>query len=99
MQEKVPNSEIKIQKNIILKNIEVKAERKEGKLKMSYRGFVSGDKVKIIENIYTVDGTLYKDSIVKIDQIGFPDKDLRIIDNVGKIWYVNYYDIKKYEKE
>ena len=98
MQEKVPNSEIKIQKNIILKNIEVKAERKEGKLKMSYRGFVSGDKVKIIENIYTVDGTLYKDSIVKIDQIGFPDKDLRVIDNVGKIWYVDYYDITKYEK-
>ena len=82
----------------MLKNIEDKAEKKEGKHNMAYRDLTVGDKVKITENIYTVDGTLYKDSIVKIDQIGFPDKDLRVIDNVGKIWYVNYYDIKKYEK-
>ena len=65
---------------------------------MAYRELTVGDKVKIVANIYTVDGTLYKDSIVRIDQVGFPDKDLRVIDNVGKIWYVNYYDITKCEK-
>lgn len=69
------------------------------KHKMEYSGFKNGDKAKIIENIYTVDGTLYKDSIVKIDDSGpFPDKDMRVIDNVGKIWYIDYDYAKKYEK-
>ena len=55
-----------------------------------------GDKVKIVENIYTVDGTLYKGSIVKIDEMGpFPDKDIRVIDDVGKIWYLDFIDIEK----
>ena len=80
------------------KDIEVRVAQKGVGHKMAYSGLAIGDKVKIVANIYTVDGTLYKDSIVKIDQIGFPDKDLRVIDNVGKIWYVNYYDITKYEK-
>ena len=82
----------------MLKSTEVKAGQKGEKHKMAYRGLVVGDKVKITENIYTVDGTLYKDSIVKVDQVGFPDKDLRVIDNVGKIWYVNYYEIKRYKE-
>ena len=56
----------------------------------------TGDKVKITSNIYTVDGTLYKDSIVKIDEVGpFPDKDVRVTDNVGKIWYLDYLDIER----
>jgi len=63
---------------------------------MEYSGFRDGDKVKITENIYTVDGTLYKGSIVKIDEIGpFPDKDVRIIDDVGKIWYLDFISIEK----
>ena len=62
----------------------------------AYLQFSTGDKVKIASNIYTVDGTLYKDSIVKIDEVGpFPDKDVRVTDNVGKIWYLDYLDIKK----
>ena len=61
-----------------------------------YNLFSVGDKAKITENIYTVDGTLYKDSIVKIDEIGpFPDKDVRVKDNVGKIWYIDYINITK----
>ena len=57
--------------------------------------FEIGDKVKITENIYSVEGTLYKGTVVEIEEIGFPDKDLRVSDNVGKIWYLNFYDIEK----
>ena len=61
-----------------------------------YNLFSVGDKAKITENIHTVEGTLYKGTIVKIDEIGpFPDKDTRVIDDVGKIWYVNFEDIEK----
>lgn len=66
---------------------------------MAYRShnpFSMREKVKIVENIYTVDGTLYKGSTVKIDEIGpFPDKDVRVIDDVGKLWYVDFIDIEK----
>ena len=57
--------------------------------------FKIGDKVKITENIYSVEGTLYKGSVVEIEEVGFPDKDLRVSDNVGRIWYLNFYDIEK----
>ena len=57
--------------------------------------FEIGDKVKITENIYSVEGTLYKGAVVEIEEIGFPDKDLRVSDDVGKIWYLNFYDIEK----
>ena len=63
---------------------------------MEYSNFRDGDKVIIIENIYTADGALYKNTIVKIDEVGpFPDKDVRIIDDVGKLWYVDFMDIRK----
>ena len=57
--------------------------------------FKIGDKVKITENIYSVEGTLYKGAVVEIEEMGFPDKDLRVSDNVGRIWYLNFYDIEK----
>jgi len=62
---------------------------------MIQRDFKIGDKVKIMENIYSVEGTLYKGSVVEIEEVGFPDKDLRVSDDVGKIWYLNFYDIEK----
>ena len=63
---------------------------------LEYSNFKSGQKVRMIENVVTFDGALYKDTVVKIDEIGpFPDKDLRVIDDVGKIWYVDFYDIEK----
>ena len=37
----------------------------------------------------------YKDTIVKVEAIAFPDKDLRVIDPVGKIWYLNFSDVRK----
>ena len=63
---------------------------------LEYSTYTEGEKVKIIGDINTVDGTLYKGSIVKVDEIGpFPDKDVRVKDNVGKIWYIDYIDITK----
>jgi hypothetical protein len=52
--------------------------------------FKVGEKVKMIKTISTVEGTLYKDTVVKITHIGFPDKDLEVKDPVGKLWYVDY---------
>jgi len=54
-----------------------------------------GQKVKMIIDIPSVNGMLYKGTIVKIDSIGYPDKDLRVIDDVGKIWYINFNDINE----
>ena len=62
---------------------------------MIQQDFKISDKVKITENIYSVEGTLYKGSVVEIEEMGFPDKDLRVSDDVGKIWYLNFYDIEK----
>jgi hypothetical protein len=53
-----------------------------------------GQKVIIQQNIPSVDGMLYKDTEVTIDEVAFPDKDLRVKDDLGKIWYVNLSDIR-----
>ena len=56
-----------------------------------------GDKARIIHNIYTVDGLLEEGTIVKVDEIVFPDKELRVTDPVGKIWYIDEIDIEPIE--
>ena len=57
--------------------------------------FKVGDRIKLVKDIPSVDGMLYKDTEAKIDEITYPEKDLRIIDETGKIWYVNYGDVEK----
>ena len=55
-----------------------------------------GDKVKITKDIPNINGMLYKDSIVKIDEIssGSPFRgSIRVIDSLGKIWWVKKEDI------
>ena len=55
-----------------------------------------GDKVKIKKDIPNINGMLYKDSIVKIDEIsgGSPFRgSIRIIDSLGKIWWIHKKDI------
>ena len=54
-----------------------------------------GQKAIISRNIPSVDGMLYKDTKVTIDEIGFPDKDIRVKDDMGKIWYINLSDIRE----
>ena len=51
-----------------------------------------GERVRIVEDISSVNGVLYKDTIVKVD--GFSQnvdniKDtIRVVDSLGKIWWV-----------
>ena len=53
-----------------------------------------GQKAVVIHNIPSVDGMLYADTKVTIDAVGFPDRDIRVKDDVGKLWYVNLSDIR-----
>ncbi len=50
-----------------------------------------GDKIRILKNIPSVDGTLYKGDRCKIDEMG---KKLRVTDAMGRIWYVNRGDVQ-----
>ena len=46
------------------------------------------DRVRIEEDIPSVDGMLYKDTIVKVDSL---DKSkVRVQDRSGKLWWVQY---------
>ena len=53
-----------------------------------------GQKAVVIHDIPSVNGMLYADTKVTIDAVGFPDKDIRVKDDLGKIWYVNLSDIR-----
>ena len=52
-----------------------------------------GDKVKILKDIPSVNGMLHKDTIVKIDEIKDGSNpvrgSIRVVDTLGKIWWVN----------
>ena len=51
--------------------------------------FKIGQKVCVQEDIPSVDGMLYKNTIAKIDEINTKTKKFRITDRVGKVWWVN----------
>ena len=51
--------------------------------------FKVGQKVCAQEDIPSVDGMLYKNTIAKIDEINTKTKKFRITDRVGKVWWVN----------
>ena len=57
-----------------------------------------GQKVKIVKNITSVDGMLHKNDIVKIDGHGGMS-DLRVVDSLGRAWYVNLSDIKSIDEK
>tara|TARA_Y100000310_G_scaffold107863_1_gene106333 strand:- start:5034 stop:5225 length:192 start_codon:yes stop_codon:yes gene_type:complete len=51
-------------------------------------------KVKSLKTLTTINGTLYKDTVVRVDEID-SDKDIvRVIDNVGGIWYLKNDEIE-----
>ena len=52
-----------------------------------------GQKVRIERDIPSVDGMLHENTLVIIDEVGFPDKDMRVKDDLGKIWFLNKKDI------
>ena len=58
-----------------------------------------GDKFKINKDIPSVDGMLHKNTVVKIDEITLGESvgrgNIRVVDTLGKIWWVNLTDISK----
>ena len=46
------------------------------------------DRVRIEEDIPTVDGMLYKNTIVKVEDL--KESKLRVQDRSGKLWWVGY---------
>jgi len=56
-----------------------------------------GDKVKILKDIPSINGMLHKDTIVKIDEIKDGSNpvrgSIRVVDTLGKIWWVNEKEI------
>ena len=56
-----------------------------------------GDKVKVLTTKSTINGTLYEGSVVKIDGELNNSRDYRVIDDLGKIWYLLPNDMKKYD--
>ena len=57
---------------------------------VDYKGRVLkiGERVCIQEDIPTIDGMLYKNSIVKVDSL--EESKLRVQDRSGKLWWVAY---------
>ena len=57
-----------------------------------------GDKVKMVRDIPSVNGMLHRGNVVKIDQITegktLMRGAIRVVDTLGKIWWVNEEDIK-----
>ena len=60
-----------------------------------------GDKARVNRDIPSINGMLHKNTIVKIDDLReWADIDpvrgsIRVVDNLGKIWWVNSTDIDK----
>ena len=54
-----------------------------------------GDKVTVLTTKSTINGTLYEGTIVTIDDELNNSKDYRVIDDLGKIWYMLPNDMKK----
>ena len=54
-----------------------------------------GEKVRINKDIPSINGMLHKDTTVRIDEISIATNknNIRVIDNLGKIWFVGEEDI------
>ena len=57
-----------------------------------------GDKVKVNKDIPSINGMLHKGTVVRVDEISLPISvvrgNIRVVDNLGKIWFLNEGDIK-----
>ena len=55
------------------------------------------DKVKVNKDIPSINGMLHKGTVVRIDEMSLPLSvvrgNIRVVDNLGKIWWVNKEDI------
>ena len=47
-----------------------------------------GDRVRIEMDIPSVNGMLYKDSIVKLNEFNLTTKKIKVTDKTGKVWWI-----------
>ena len=47
-----------------------------------------GQRVRIEADIPSENGMLYKDSIVKLDDVNEDTKKVRVTDSLGKVWWI-----------
>ena len=47
-----------------------------------------GQRVRIEADIPSENGMLYKDSIVKLDEVNLKTNKIRVTDSLGKVWWV-----------
>tara|TARA_Y100000401_G_C8247609_1_gene186399 strand:- start:50 stop:259 length:210 start_codon:yes stop_codon:yes gene_type:complete len=47
-----------------------------------------GQRVRVENDIVSVNGMLYKNSIVKIDEWNIDTKKIRVTDSTGKVWWI-----------
>jgi|TARA_Y100000296_G_scaffold58968_1_gene67994 ribosomal protein L30/L7E len=56
------------------------------------------DKVEVNKDIPSINGMLHKGTIVRVDEISLPLSavrgNIRVVDDLGKIWFLNEGDIK-----
>ena len=52
-----------------------------------------GQRVRIEKDIPSIDGMLYKDSIVKVDEFNDSTKKIRVTDSLGKVWWIEAYHV------
>ena len=52
------------------------------------RNLKVGERVRIEEDIPSVDGMLYKNSIVTLDEFNNETNKVRVTDRVGKVWWL-----------
>ena len=48
-------------------------------------------KVRVLNDVSTVDGTLHKDEIVTVENL--IGQNIKVIDNLGRFWFINPKDI------
>ena len=57
---------------------------------MDYKGrtLTVGNRVCVQNDIPSENGMLYKNSIVKLDELNDKTKKIRVTDNLGKVWWI-----------
>ena len=53
------------------------------------RNLELGSRVRIEEDIPSPAGMLYKNTLVKLDEINYKTKKIRVTDSLGKVWWIN----------
>ena len=52
------------------------------------RSLKLGERVCVQEDIPSPNGMLYKNQIVKLDEMNIDTKKIRVTDSMGKIWWI-----------